>query len=72
MLNYVNSVSCTTNENKNEFILTFRQIHPFVGADGTIKENVETVVSEIVMNHDLAVGLKGLIDKVLSGESAGQ
>ncbi len=70
MLNYVNSISCTTNDNKNEFILTFRQIHPFISADGKIKENIEDVVSEIVMNHELAVALKGLLDGILSGETA--
>lgn len=72
MLNYVNSVSCTTNENKNEFILTFRQVHPIVGADGAIKEKAEELVSEIVMNHELALALKGILEQVLPNESVVQ
>lgn len=69
MLNYVNSVSCTTSENKKEFIFTFRQIHPVIGSDGIIKENAEELVSEIVMNEELALALKAILDKSLSNES---
>ena len=68
MLNYVNSVSCTTNENKSEFILTFRQIHPVISADGKIKDNADDVVSEIIMNHELAIALKNMLEGVVSGE----
>lgn len=69
MLNYVNSVSCTVSENKNEFILTFRQLHPIIGADGNVKERAEDVVSELVMNHELALALKTILDGALSTES---
>lgn len=72
MLNYVNSVSCTTSENKKEFILTFRQIHPVIGSDGTIGENAEDLVSEIVMNEDLALALKSILDKSFSSEAVVQ
>lgn len=72
MLNYVNSFSCSTSENKKEFIFTFRQIHPVIGSDGIIKEKAEDLVSEIVMNEDLALALKTILDKTLSNEEVVQ
>lgn len=72
MLNYVNSVSCSTNENQNEFILTFRQVHPVITSDGQIKENAEDVVSEIVMNRDFAVALKAILDKTITIDAPAQ
>lgn len=69
MLNYVNSVSCSTSDKKTEIILTFRQVHPIVAADGSISGNAEELISEIVMNHDLALALKTMLDKAISSES---
>ncbi len=66
MLNYANSVSCSTSGSKNEFILTFRQIHPVIAADGTSNTNAEEMVAEIVMNHEMAAALKTILEGALS------
>lgn len=66
MLNYVNSFSCSVNGTKSEYILTFRQIHPDIGADGNNRGNVEELVSEVVMNLEMATALKNALDSTLS------
>ncbi len=65
MLNYVNSLSCSASENKNEFFLTFRQLHPIIASDGTVKETAEDLVSELVMNRDLAIALNRILSTAL-------
>lgn len=72
MLSYANAASFSISDNKNEFILTFRQVHPVIEPDGKPKETASDVVSEIVMNLDMALALKGLLDNAFPNEPTGQ
>ena len=72
MLSYSNSISCSSNENKNEFILTFRQVHPVVDLKGNITETAEELVSEIVLNRDVALGLKLMLDRFLTSAESNE
>lgn len=69
MLNYVNSISCSVNDNRNEFVLAFRQLYPVLAADGTIKESGEVLVSELVMGRELVDALRRILDGALSSDS---
>ena len=66
MLNYSNPFSCSVNATKSELILTFRQIHPDIGADGVNKGNKEELISELVMNLEMATALKDALETTLS------
>lgn len=66
MLNYSNFVSCSVSENKNEFILIFRQLAPVLDAEGKFIESAANTLSEIVMNRDTAVALSKLLNDAVS------
>ena len=66
MLNYVNSISCSTNDKKTEFIFSFRQVHPVVGIDGEVKETAVDTVSEIVLSLEATNALKDLLERMLN------
>ena len=66
MLNYINSFSCTVNANKSEFILSFRQLRPVITSDGSNNGTAEEIVSEIVMNLEVATALKDALETSVS------
>ena len=66
MLNYVNAISCSVSDNKNEYVLTFRQLHPSIDSEGKVTDTIVDTVSEIVLNHDTAVALHKLLEGALS------
>ncbi len=65
MLSYTNSVSCSVSENKNEYVLMFRQVHPVVDSKGKVVETNDDLIAEIVMNSDTAIGLKDMLNRMI-------
>lgn len=65
MLFYSNSVTCSTNQNKSEFILTFRQHRPVIDESGAVTGVDMETVSQIVMNADNASALCALLNAML-------
>lgn len=66
MLTYANSFSCSANQNKSEYVITFRQCSPIIDEKGNNKgTNIETV-SQVVLNAEGAVGLCALLNTILS------
>ena len=65
-MNYVNSITCSVSDNRNEFSLVFRQLRPLVSSDGKLSGNAEETISELVMNRDTAIALKTILDGALS------
>lgn len=65
MLSYTNSVSCSISENKNEYVLMFRQVHPVVDSKGNVTDTIDDLIAEVVMNRDTATGLKEMLNRMI-------
>lgn len=65
MLSYSNSVSCSISENKNEYVLMFRQVHPVVDSKGNVTDTIDDLIAEVVMNRDTAIGLRDLLNRMI-------
>ena len=66
MLTYANSFSCSANQNKSEYVLTFRQCSPVIDEKGVNSGTKVETVSQIVLNAEGAVGLCALLNTILS------
>lgn len=65
MINYANNFAVSASDNKNEFILFFRQTSPVVETDGTVSRVEMEEVSRIVLNKDGLKAFRQLIDGVV-------
>lgn len=64
MINYANNFAVSASDNKNEFILFFRQNSPVVEADATVSRVETEEVSRIVLNKDGLRAFRQLIDNL--------
>lgn len=65
MLNYVNSFSISTDDNRCEFVLRFNQRTPIVDDSGKVISIHSEEVSTIVLNKERFKALQTLINSAL-------
>ncbi len=65
MLNYANSFSLSTNDKKNEFIITFKQFSPILDDSGNVVDLSKETISTVVLNHEGAEALYMLLSSSL-------
>lgn len=58
---YANGFTIAVSENKNEYMLSFRQIHPSIDPQGNVKENISESVADVVMSKDGFIALCTLL-----------
>lgn len=63
---YANSLTVTANEAKNEFVFTFKNKYPVVGANGVVDSDQEETVAAVIVNEQLAEALPAMMSKILS------
>ena len=65
MVNYANNFAVSASDNKNEFILLFRQSTPIIETDGTISRIEVEEISRIVLNKDGLKAFRQLVDGIV-------
>ena len=61
MFQHVNSFTFSTDENKTEFLISFRQQYPTYDADGNLTGTASDTVAELVLSRRGLEALKTLI-----------
>ncbi len=63
---YANSLTVFANQQKNEFVFTFKHTYPIVENDGETKRDQEDIVASIVVSKDLAAAVPEILTKILN------
>ena len=69
MLSYSNSISCTTDNVGNEYILTFKQVSPIIDDSGNVAETQTIVVAEVVLTNSSFKALTELLNDTLKRQN---